>query len=115
MITKNGNHISLQGDLLDNKTRCGHYHTELDIIAIKFKCCQTYYPCYQCHSECHPANSHQLRRWNRQELDHEYVILCGECKSELKFDEYQILSCKYCGSRFNPGCKLHYDLYFDLR
>ncbi len=34
------------GSLIDTETRCRHYFTEEDIIAIKFKCCNKYYPCY---------------------------------------------------------------------
>ncbi len=29
------------GSLIDTETRCRHYFTEEDIIAIKFKCCNT--------------------------------------------------------------------------
>ena len=43
--------LKVYGSLVDNETRCIHYHTFLDIIAIKFKCCEKYYPCYQCHNE----------------------------------------------------------------
>lgn len=31
------------GSLIDTETRCRHYFTEEDIIAIKFKCCNKYY------------------------------------------------------------------------
>ena len=48
MICK-GHHVA--GNVIDSETRCAHYHTELDIIAIKFYCCDTYFPCYQCHEE----------------------------------------------------------------
>ena len=30
------------GSLIDTETRCRHYFTEEDIIAIKFKCCNKY-------------------------------------------------------------------------
>lgn len=51
-ITSNsGNLIRLGGSIIDVNTRCIHYHTNLDIIAIKFKCCDIYYPCYKCHEE----------------------------------------------------------------
>ena len=43
--------ITIKGKLVDDQTRCVHYQSELDIIAIKFKCCDTYYPCYSCHQE----------------------------------------------------------------
>jgi len=28
------------------ETRCRHYDSELDVIAIRFPCCETFYPCY---------------------------------------------------------------------
>ncbi|MEI2340752.1 hypothetical protein V8V71_18610, partial [Priestia megaterium] len=40
----------VKGDTVDSETRCMHYRTDKDIIAIKFYCCNTYYPCYQCHN-----------------------------------------------------------------
>ena len=39
--------IPVCGVAIDAQTRCAHYHSELDRIAIKFKCCQAYYACYQ--------------------------------------------------------------------
>ena len=39
-----GHHVA--GDVIDSETRCTHYHSELDIIAIKFYCCDTYFPCF---------------------------------------------------------------------
>lgn len=106
--------VKLSGQLVDNQTRCSHYHSPLDIIAIKFKCCNTYYPCYQCHSHNHSSTV----RWNKSDLfEHsELVILCGCCYHELTFQEYTSNNnlCLYCHEHFNPGCSLHYDLYFDI-
>ncbi|MEO7659599.1 MAG: CHY zinc finger protein, partial [Pyrinomonadaceae bacterium] len=34
---------------IDPQTRCSHYKSALDIIAIKFKCCGKWYPCIECH------------------------------------------------------------------
>lgn len=34
---------TVHGISVDDKTRCEHYHSLLDIIAIKFKCCGKYY------------------------------------------------------------------------
>lgn len=34
------------GAIIDDDTRCEHYHSELDIISIKFKCCLRFYPWY---------------------------------------------------------------------
>ncbi len=43
--------IKIFGSRIDSNTRCKHWNSKLDIIAIKFACCQKYYPCYLCHSE----------------------------------------------------------------
>ena len=51
--------MNLKGLLVDSETRCEHYHSLLDIIAIKCKCCNTFYPCYQCHQFC---ESHGTKR-----------------------------------------------------
>lgn len=101
------------GDIVDDKTRCLHYHLELDVIAIKFRCCGKYYPCYKCHAG---HSSHEIDRWPEAELATERVVLCGECKSELTFAEYALgdSQCVRCGVRQNPGCRLHYGIYFDL-
>ncbi|KAH3687505.1 hypothetical protein WICPIJ_001512 [Wickerhamomyces pijperi] len=108
-------YYELKGQFTDTQTRCIHYHTELDIIALKFKCCQTYYPCFQCHQE----NKHPTVKYCQQDLDQgEKVVLCGVCKSQLTFKEYLNAGnyrCINCESRFNPGCELHYDLYFDMK
>ena len=51
----------------------------LDIIAIRFKCCDKYYPCYQCHEE---TADHPAQMWNKDEWD-TMAILCGVCKTEM--------------------------------
>ena len=42
---------------LDAETRCRHYHSVLDVIALRFRCCGEWYPCFECHAACadHPA------------------------------------------------------------
>ncbi|GMM35233.1 Hot13 protein [Saccharomycopsis crataegensis] len=99
------------GLLVDRQTRCVHYHSPLDIVALKFKCCKTFYPCHQ----CHPL-SHMVRRYNNKDLEHETVVLCGQCHRGLKFNEYANgeYRCKYCDCDFNPKCEGHHKLYFDL-
>lgn len=96
---------------MDPHTRCVHWHLELDIIAIKFKCCDTYYACY----ECHPK-THDVVRWPLAELESTKVIYCGVCSTELTFAQYSShgFRCVHCHSRFNPGCQLHYHLYFEM-
>lgn len=105
--------IQLKGQLVDTHTRCRHYHSILDIIAIKFKCCGTYFPCYKCHQE---LESHDIIRWKKLDLDSEKVILCGLCCNLLYYQEYSANDnkCLYCNSSFNPNCSLHYGLYFEM-
>ena len=47
------------GPTADDETRCVHYQTRLDVIAIRFACCGEYYPCNLCHEEAadHPAQT----------------------------------------------------------
>jgi len=102
--------IKIYGKPVDDYTRCEHYHSSLDVIAIKFKCCNKYYPCYQCHEETadHPAQTWGKDEWNAK------AILCGVCKTELTIDEYMRSgsSCPNCRAEFNPNCSKHYNLYF---
>ena len=103
--------IKVYGATVDSETRCKHYHSTLDVVAIKFKCCGRYYPCYKCHME---AEDHSIQRWQANELDN-LAILCGVCKTELPINEYiGATKCPNCGADFNPGCKNHFDIYFDL-
>ena len=106
------NKIEVFGKIIDENTRCEHYHSELDIIAIKFKCCEKYYSCYQCHEE---IAGHAPQIWNKDEWDTK-AILCGNCKTELTINEY-IRSgnrCPNCKALFNPNCSKHYHLYFQV-
>lgn len=104
--------LMVKGKVIDNQTRCSHYHTELDIIAIKFKCCDTYFPCYSCHKE---TADHEAITWPEKEWDKK-AILCGVCGHELTVREYMDSNntCPLCQSSFNPNCKKHYDLYFTM-
>ncbi|SDN34444.1 CHY zinc finger protein [Tenuibacillus multivorans] len=105
------NGIQVKGQVIDEQTRCSHYHTQHDIIAIKFKCCNTYHPCYKCHQE----TGHAIERWKPAEFNEE-AILCGACKTELTINEYlhSPHQCPNCHASFNPGCELHHHLYFAL-
>jgi len=103
--------IEVKGKPVDDQTRCEHYHSPLDIIAIKFKCCDDYFPCYQCHQE---TVDHNPLVWPKDELDTK-AVLCGVCKHELTINEYVNSQnyCPNCKSGFNPGCGNHYHLYFE--
>jgi len=101
----------VKGRVVDNVTRCTHYHKKLDVIAIKFYCCQTYYPCYKCHKECGCGES---KVWPKEKFD-EKAILCGGCGEELTIEEYlqSAYTCPKCQISFNPGCGRHRHLYFE--
>lgn len=103
----------VKGDTVDSETRCTHYHTDKDIIAIKFYCCHTYYPCYQCHNG---HADHDIKRWPKA-MFNEKAILCGVCKHELSINEYLTCNstCPHCRSSFNPGCSLHGHIYFEQK
>ncbi|HEY5881721.1 MAG TPA: CHY zinc finger protein [Nakamurella sp.] len=97
------------GRTVDDQTRCAHYSGPTDVIAIKFKCCGSYYPCFECHRECagHPA-----RQWPADEWA-ERAILCGVCRTEHPIRTYlNVLSCPACHADFNERCRLHRHLYF---
>ncbi len=101
---------TIYGAIVDDQTRCKHYHTTKDIIAIKFNCCQKYYPCYQCHEAC---EDHPISVWGKDEFD-ELAIICGVCKTEHTINQYMDTNkCLHCESPFNEGCQKHYHLYFD--
>lgn len=103
--------VNIYGPTVDNESRCIHYQTPLDIIAIKFKCCNKYYPCYKCHNE---AASHTIQRLDSSEFN-EKAILCGVCKHEMTINEYMMIeACPNCDAHFNNRCKYHYHHYFSI-
>ena len=98
-----------QGLLVDDESRCIHYHGEKDIVSLQCYECKKYYACYQCHNamETHIFSPYPLT------LAEDRPILCGVCKRIMTFQEYQKqIACPYCKSPFNPGCKQHYSYYF---
>ena len=102
---------AIYGVDIDPQTRCAHYHSSLDIIAIKFKCCGRWFPCYECHAE---TTDHPALVWPVDERDMK-AILCGNCGHQLTIAEYfgSESMCNSCRAHFNPGCEDHYDLYFE--
>ncbi|MEO8770125.1 MAG: CHY zinc finger protein [Ferruginibacter sp.] len=101
----------IKGKPVDENTRCVHYHAELDIIAIRFKCCNDYYPCYYCHEET-AGHTHEV--WLKAAFDTK-AILCGNCKHEMTITEYKSSNykCPSCSSPFNPKCSNHDHFYFE--
>lgn len=103
--------VRVFGKSVDHQTRCVHWHSQLDVIAIKFKCCGKYYPCFSCHEE---EAGHDHHVWLQSEFDQK-AILCGVCGHELSIQEYMEANntCPKCEASFNPGCSKHYHLYFE--
>lgn len=101
----------VKGVAIDGETRCAHYHSGLDIIAIKMRCCQTWYGCRECHDE---MTDHAAKVWPKAEWD-QPAVLCGACGCEMSVREYLGCAsrCPACGAPFNPGCANHHHLYFD--
>lgn len=101
----------VRGVSVDSETRCAHYDSERDVVAMKFACCETYWPCFRCHEE---VAGHEVERFSVD--GEEAVVLCGVCGSELTAREFVEgeHSCPECGAEFNPGCANHYELYFEF-
>lgn len=102
---------TVRGVDLDSQTRCKHYRSSLDIIAIKMKCCGHYYACKDCHIE---LADHAMQVWPEREWSQK-AVLCGACGIEMTIHEYlqSGFRCPACSAAFNPGCKNHYHFYFE--
>jgi uncharacterized CHY-type Zn-finger protein len=99
------------GLAVDEQTRCAHWYSERDVVAMRFGCCSTFYPCHSCHEAC--AN-HPPTVWPYARRD-EAAVLCGGCGHAMTVESYINCDsrCPACAIAFNPGCAAHYPLYFD--
>jgi uncharacterized CHY-type Zn-finger protein len=95
---------------VDAQTRCVHYDSPLDVIAVKMKCCDTYFACRDCHDT---LAGHELEPWPRSERA-QRAVRCGVCKAELTIAQYLGSSdrCPACRAPFNPRCREHHRYYF---
>lgn len=101
---------AVRGRTVDDETRCVHYATVLDVVAIRFHCCDAYWPCAECHEE---GAGHEAVRVPVADRDRP-GILCGVCRHELSVTTYlRVEACPRCGAAFNPRCALHRDRYFE--
>ena len=103
--------VPLRGVDVDPETRCAHWESPVDVIALRFGCCETYYPCASCHDA---VTDHEAEPWPRDRFD-EPAVLCGVCRETLPAREYLDGddACPHCGAAFNPGCRRHRDRYFE--
>ncbi|WP_414120800.1 CHY zinc finger protein [Corynebacterium nuruki] len=99
---------------------CAHWHSPLDVVAIRFHCCGRTYPCLHCHEE---AEDHAVTPWPTATVADrvQEAALCRSCGSWLTVGEYLDLyaageapACPHCGAPFNPGCALHSGVYFQV-
>jgi uncharacterized CHY-type Zn-finger protein len=104
--------VPLRGVEVGPETRCAHYHGPRDIIAVRFACCDAFYPCHACHREC---ADHESERWPPDQFDTS-AVLCGKCGTALTIEQYLKAehTCPACGGAFNPGCERHHDRYFQV-
>jgi uncharacterized CHY-type Zn-finger protein len=100
----------VRGVDLDAHTRCAHYRSALDVIAIRMKCCGVYYACKDCHEA---LAGHPIEVWPQPEWT-AIAVLCGMCGHEMSIAEYLASAsrCPKCRAPFNPGCRKHYPYYF---
>jgi uncharacterized CHY-type Zn-finger protein len=120
--------VPLRGVAVDPETRCAHWDDPVDVVALRFGCCETYYPCDACHDA---TADHEAEPWPRDRFD-EPAVLCGACGATLTAGEYLDGdeegqrapeseehgssgddACPCCGADFNPGCRKHRDRYFE--
>ncbi|GGH14117.1 CHY zinc finger protein [Silvibacterium dinghuense] len=96
---------------LDAQTRCAHWHSPLDVIAIRMACCGEYYACKDCHEA---LAGHPFAVWPRNQWATK-AVLCGVCGTEMTIAAYMAsgYACPDCGAGFNPGCRNHYQFYFE--
>ncbi|SDN52807.1 Uncharacterized protein, contains Zn-finger domain of CHY type [Klenkia soli] len=100
---------TVAGRLVDAQSRCEHYATDLDVVAIRFACCEPFYGCHLCHAEC---ADHDAVVWPAEDRSVR-AVLCGVCRRTLSIAEYVVADgCPHCAASFNPGCRLHQHLYF---
>jgi uncharacterized CHY-type Zn-finger protein len=97
---------------VDAATRCLHWHSPLDVVAIKMNCCRLYYACKDCHDA---LADHPLTTWSRDTRE-EKAVLCGDCGLEMSISDYlgSGNACPGCRTKFNPGCARHHHFYFEI-
>lgn len=97
---------------VDAATRCVHYRSARDIVAIRMKCCGDYYVCKDCHEA---LAGHALLAWPRAEWNRK-AVLCGACGREMTIGEYLECGsrCPSCSALFNPECRHHHGSYFEV-
>ncbi len=102
--------VEVRGVDLDAQTRCRHWHSPLDIVAIRMACCGEFYACADCHAA---LADHPLEPWPAEAFDSP-AVRCGACGGVISIAAYMASGdrCPTCAAAFNPGCRGHYPIYF---
>ena len=74
----------VRGSSVNKRTHCAHYYSHRDVVAVKFKCCDTFYACIHCHEE---LAGHTPVVWGKDERE-THAIFCGKCQKTLSIAEY---------------------------
>lgn len=95
---------------VDARTRCAHYHSPLDVVAVKMHCCGVFYACKDCHEA---LAGHAILVWPRAQWN-ERAVLCGACSTTMSISRYLTCAdrCPHCDVSFNPRCRDHHATYF---
>lgn len=103
--------VPLRGLTVDPETRCAHWDDAVDVVALRFGCCDVYYPCFECHES---TADHEAEPWPVDRFG-EPAVLCGACRETITAETYLAGedACPHCGAAFNPGCRKHRDRYFE--
>jgi len=103
--------VNVRGVEVDDESRCAHYRTSCDIVAIRFPCCGEYFACIECHRE---LAEHEAAIWPHDQFG-EKAVLCGGCGHEMTIQAYLDCDslCPACSREFNPNCVFHHHLYFE--
>jgi uncharacterized CHY-type Zn-finger protein len=95
------------------QSRCAHWHSELDVLALRSPCCDKFYACASCHDE---LEDHALQPWPAGTALSTQALLCGVCETAFSAGEYLggggCCPRPSCAAPFNPGCKGHWPIYF---
>ena len=60
------------------------------------------------------CEDHAAEVWPQDRFEEDGAVLCGACGEDMTVKAYSACEdrCPSCGASFNPGCRLHKDLYF---
>lgn len=105
--------IKARGLDVDDRPGCAHWRTERDLIAIRLPCCEPYYACYECHKIC---EDHEPQRWPFDQWNEAQAILCRACHNTMTIRDYMKAQavCPHCAAQWNPKCRNHWDMYFEV-